>query len=147
MKRLHVFPIVLGLSCALVAGIANAQATGSAAGATPVNREEVKMERDAFMRIHRWDATSDNWVLKSDVEAPSGIKTRAEVKTQRDEFMRNNRWNQDSDHWVPVSQGPRDLSKMSVAQVRAEATQFIRTHQWDDEKSDWVEMTPRQAKK
>jgi hypothetical protein len=147
MKRLQVLPVILGLSFALTAGMANAQATGGAAGAAPVTREQVKMDRDEFMRMHRWDATSDNWVLKSDIEAPAGMKSRAEVKAQRDEFMRNHRWDAVSDNWVPLNKAPRDLGKMSRAQVRAETLQFNRTHQWNDDKSDWVEITPRKARK
>ena len=147
MKRLQVLPVIWGLSFALTAGMANAQATGGAAGAAPLTREQVKMDRDEFMRMHRWDATSDNWVLKSDIEAPAGMKSRAEVKAQREEFMRNNRWNQATEHWEPMNNAPRDLSKMSRAQVSAETIQFSRTHQWDDDKSDWVEITPRKARK
>lgn len=106
MKRLQVLPVILGLSFALTAGMANAQATGGAAGAAPLTREQVKMDRDEFMRMHRWDATSDNWILSPDVEAPAGMKSRAEVKAERDEFLRSHSWNPVSGFYEPLDKAP-----------------------------------------
>lgn len=146
MKRLQVLPVILGLSFAITAGMANAQAAGGAAGAAPMAREQVKMERDEFMRTHRWDPINDNWVLKSEVEAPAGMKSRVEIKAERDEFLRNHRWDPVSENWMPLAKAPRDLGKMSRAQVKSEALQFTRTHRWEDDKSAWVEITPRPPK-
>ncbi|MGA8783933.1 MAG: hypothetical protein WB542_01290 [Polaromonas sp.] len=146
MKRLQILPLVLGLFFTFSGGMANAQTAGATAGAAPMTREQVKMERDEFLRTHRWDAATDNWVMKPGIEAPAGMKSRAEVKAERDEFMRNHRWDQASDNWVPMDKTPRDLSKLSREQVRSETAQFVRTHQWDDAKSAWVEITPRPPK-
>ncbi|MEO7161214.1 MAG: hypothetical protein ABJA84_03530 [Polaromonas sp.] len=143
MKRLQVLPLVLGLFFTFSAAMVNAQTAGATAGATPMTREQVKMERDEFLRTHRWDTETDNWVMKPGIEAPAGMKSRAEVKAEREEFMRNHRWDQVSDNWLPMDKAPRDLSKLSREQVRAEAAQFVRTHRWDDDKSAWVEITPR----
>lgn len=142
MKRLHVLPLVFGLFFTFSGGMVNAQTVGAA----PMTREQVKMERDEFLRTHRWDTATDNWVMKPDIEAPTGMKSRAEVKAERDEFMRNHRWDPTSDNWVSLDKAPRDLSKMSREQVRSETAQFVRTHRWDDEKSAWVEITPRPPK-
>lgn len=142
MKRLQVLPAILSLSFAITAGMANAQATGGAAG-TPPPREQVKMERDEFMRTHRWDPIYDNWVLKPEYEAPAGVKSRAEIRAARDDFLRNNRWDPVTASWMPVAKAPRDLGKMSRSQVKTEGLQFTRTHRWDEAQSAWVEITPR----
>jgi len=148
MKRQQALPLILSLFCALGTGAAHAQDMGStAAAAAPLTREQVKRDRDEFLRTHRWDTITDNWVLKSGVEAPTGVKSRAEVKAERDEFLRNNRWNETRDQWEPLHKAPRDLGTMTREQVRAETRQFVRTHQWDEEKSAWVEMTPKKVKK
>lgn len=75
---------------------------------------------------------TENWVLRSGIEAPAGMKTRAEIKTQTSQFLRTNRWDEPTDSWAPVKGPPRDLSAMTRAQVRAETAQFIRTHRFDD---------------
>lgn len=145
--RLHAASLVAGLFFALAGGVVQAQGTSGPAAAAPLAREQVKMERDEFIRTHQWDAVAENWVLKPGMEGPAGVKARAEVKAERDEFLRNNRWNPVSSQWEPLTKGPRDMSKMTRAQVRAETRQFVRTHQWDDIKGAWVEVTPRKAKK
>ena len=148
MKRLPALPLILSLFFALGAGAAHAQNAGSAAeAAAPLTREQVKRDRDEFLRTHRWDTSTDNWVLKSGVEAPTGVKSRAEVKAERDEFLRNNRWNEARSEWEPLHEAPRDLSALTREQVRAETRQFIRTHQWDETQSAWVEITPKKASK
>ncbi len=145
--RLQAASLVAGLFFALAGGVVQAQGASDPAAAAPLAREQVKMERDEFIRTHRWDAVSENWVMKEGMEAPAGVKMRAEVKAERDEFLRNNRWNPVSDQWEPLTKGPRDVSKMTRAQVRNETRQFVRTHQWDEAKSAWVEVTPRKARK
>lgn len=145
--RLHVASVVFGLFFAFTGGLAQAQGTSDTAAAAPLTRDQVKMERDEFLRTHQWDAVAENWVLKKGMEAPAGVKTRAEVKAERDTFLRNNRWNPVTSDWEPLTKGPRDMSKMSREQVRNETRQFVRTHQWDDVKGAWVEVAPKKAKK
>lgn len=141
----QVLPLILTLCFAFTAGIANSQTT-SGTSAAPLTRDQVKMERDEFMRTHRWDQYEDNWVLKSEVEGPAGVKSRAEVKAARDDFLRNHRWDPGVEDWVPVTKGPRDLGQRSRAQVKAEAIQFLRTHQWDGPQGTWTAITPRPPK-
>ena len=145
--RLQVSSVVLGLFCAFSGAMVQAQGASGTAAAAPLTRDQVKMERDEFLRTHQWDAVAENWVLKKGMEAPEGVKARAEVKAERDEFLRNHRWNPVSSDWEPLTKGPRDVSKMSREQVRNETRQFIRTHQWDEVKGAWVEVAPRKAKK
>ena len=145
--RLQVTSVVLGLFFAFTGGMAQAQGTSDTATAAPLTRDQVKMERDEFLRTHQWDAVSENWVLKKGMEAPAGVKARAEVKAERDTFMRNNRWNPVTSDWEPLTKGPRDMGKMSREQVRNETRQFVRTHQWDEVKGAWVEVAPRKARK
>ncbi|MCJ7799047.1 MAG: hypothetical protein MUP33_04705 [Polaromonas sp.] len=139
--------LVAGLFFALAGGVVQAQGASDPAATAPLAREQVKMERDEFMRTHQWDAVAENWVLKPGMEAPAGMKSRAEVKAERNEFLRNHRWNPVSGEWNPLTKAPRDVSKMTRAQVRKETIQFTRTHQWDNNKGAWVEVMPRKAKK
>ena len=144
MKRLQALPLVLGLLLVSTAGVVNAQSGGTAAA--PVTRAQVKMERDEFMKSHRWDAVAENWVIKPEFEAPAGMKGRTEVKAERDEFLRNNRWDELAGTWVPLKGKPRDLSTMSREQVRSETKQFVRTHRWDELGQGWVEQAPSKKK-
>lgn len=150
--RLTAYPLqaaslVVGLFFAFTGGVVQAQGASAPAAAAPLTREQVKMNRDEFIRAHRWDTTSDNWVLKPDMEAPSGMKTRAEVRAARDEFLRNHRWNPVTSQWNPLTRAPRDMGKMTRAQVRNETRQFLQTHEWDNVTEAWVETTPKKTKK
>lgn len=143
MKGLQVLPLVLGLIFAS-AGVANAQ-TGGVKAETAPTRAQVKMERDEFLKTHRWDIVNDNWVMRPDFEAPAGVKSRTEIKAERDDFLRNNRWDVNSETWMSLKGQPRDLGKMSREQVRAETRAFLRTHEWRGEEGSgaWIEVKPR----
>lgn len=143
MKRLHV--LFLGLLFASTAGMVSAQGVGDKAG-TSMSREQIKKERDEFMRTHQYDNAAENWVLKPGVEPPAGMKPRAAVKAEREEFLRNNRYDGPSEKWVSLKGTPRDLSTMPREQLRAETNQFIRTHRWDPVTDTWVEQAPRTKK-
>lgn len=138
MKRLQILPLLLGLLFVANAGIANAQTAGATGGAEPT-RTQIKMERDEFLKTHRFDAGTDTWMVTEGADAPAGVKTRTEIKSERDEFLRNNRWDEARSTWVPLKGKPRDISTMSRAQVRAETRQFVRTHRWDGATQAWVE--------
>ncbi len=144
MKRLQVLPLLLGLMFASTAGVVNAQSAGAQAEASPT-RAQVKMERDEFLKTHQWDAGTENWVLRSGVEPPVGMKSKAEIKAERDEFLSKHRFDMAGDRWVPMETA-RDLTKRSRVQVREETRQFVRTHDWDGGKQGWVEK-PRGKKK
>ena len=145
MKRIQIAPLVLGLLFAATTGLVNAQGVDAKAEA-PLTRTQVKMERDEFLRTHQWDVISENWVLKSGVEAPVGMKSRAEIKAERDEFLRNNRWDDPTSSWVSLKGAPRDVSKMTREQVRAETAHFVRTHEWNETTQAWVEKPSTKKK-
>ena len=145
MKQLQVLPLLLGLLFASNATLVNAQSDTEKAE-MPLTREQVKRDRDEFIKTHRWDTVTDNWVLKSGVEPPTGMKSRAEVKAERDEFLRTHRYDQNMDAWVPIQETPRNLSTLSRAQVKEETRQFLRTHQWDPVTDTWVEQNYRKKK-
>jgi hypothetical protein len=147
MKRLQVIPLLLGLFFAFTAGVVNAQTVGGDVAA-PLTREQVKKERDDFFKTHKYDAATENWVLRPGFEPPSGTKSRDEVKAELDEFLKTHKYDQPTETWVPVKGTPRDVSKMTRAQVRAETKQFYRTHDWDEVSSTWVEKkaSPRTKK-
>ena len=145
-SALKTIPLATAVSAALMFGAAaHAQTAASPAAAAPT-REAVKMETADFLRTHRWDDDMSVWVLKSGVDAPTGVKPRAEVKAERDSFLRANRWSNETSTWVPVKGGSRDLGTMSRAQVAAETRQFLATHTFDEEKGAYVAKAPRKMK-
>jgi hypothetical protein len=137
MMQFQVRHLAIGLMLIATAGTAAAQ-TDAGKGAS-LSRAQVKMERDEFLRTHRWDEASETWVLKAGIEPPSGVKSRAEMKAERDKFLSNNRWDDAKNAWVPLKGEPRDIGTMSKEQVRAEARQFMRSHRWDEASETWVE--------
>lgn len=137
MKRTQVLSLLLGLSLASSAALVNAQSTADKQDVAPT-RSTIKMERDEFLRTHRWEEGSELWILKAGVEPPAGVKSRREVTGARDEFLRNNRWDESTGRWVSLKAAPRDMSTMSREQVRIETAQFARTHRWDEITDGWV---------
>jgi hypothetical protein len=137
MKRMQVLSLLLGLSLASSAALVNAQGTTDKQEAAPT-RSQIKMERDEFLRTHRWEEGTELWALKSGIEPPTGVKSRREVTAVRDDFLRNNRWDESSGRWVSLEGAPRDMGTMSREQVRIETAQFTRTHRWDEITDAWV---------
>jgi hypothetical protein len=111
--------------------------------AAPVTRQQIKMERDEFLKTHRWDEYTETWQMKSGVEPPASIKSRAEVKAARDVFLRNHKWDSTAGGWLPLGAAPRDMSGMTREQVKAETDQFLQTHYWDEESEGWLEKKVR----
>ena len=136
VRAVRAATLLLGLALAAPYGVALAQGSGDAA-ATPLSREQVKRDRDEFIKTHRWDAGTETWVLKPGVEAPAGMKTRAQIRSERDEFLRNNRYDSATETWVPIKAEKRTASK-TREQVRQETRQFMRTHEWDAATEAWV---------
>lgn len=125
------------VATSLVLGSAFVLAPVHAQGSSPT-RAEVKMERDAFLSMARWDSQLDNWVLKDNMPMPSGVKSRDEVKAMRDQFLSMNTWNETSAQWVPVKGAPRDMSKLTREQVKAETVAFLKMYRFDENGSQWV---------
>jgi hypothetical protein len=144
MKKLLRFAIALPWAMAL--STAALSLPTLAQTAAPVTRSEVKMERNEFLKTHRWDEYSETWMLKSGVEAPASVKSRAEVKAARDAFLRNNKWDSTAGGWLPLQSTPRDLSGLTREQVKAETDQFLKTHYWDEESEGWLEKSARNRK-
>ena len=142
MKRLQAIPLLLGLLIATTATQLGAQ-TSDEKASIPMTREQVKMERDEFLKTHRWDYTSDNWVLKSGVEPPKGMKSRAEIIAECNEFLRKHRWDLKSDSWLPM-ETPKNMSTQTRAQVKADTAKFLSTHEWNDNQGIWMEKASRQ---
>jgi hypothetical protein len=135
MKNLLIYPLLSGLL--LISPATQVYAQTDTPAAMPLTREQVKRERDEFIRTHRYDQATENWVLKEGMEPPKSMKTRAEVKAERDEFLRNHHFDQARDTWVP-NEKPRDMSTLTREQVKKERDEFIRTHNWDPVTDGWV---------
>jgi len=132
--------LVLMLSVAILAlagHSSQAQQAKSSAASVPLTRAQVKMDRDEFIKSHRWDEPSETWVLKQGFEPPAPMKGRAEVRKERDEFLSKNRWDAATGNWIPLSQ-PRVISQLSREQVRRETREFLRTHEWDEVTEAWT---------
>jgi len=142
MSRINLLCSITALALAAIAGPAPAQ-TNNDATTGAQTRVQVKMDRDEFLKTHRWDSTTDVWSLKSGVEPPVGVKSRAEVIAMRDEYLRNNLWDRSRGEWQPVKGGPRTMSSLSRAQVVAETRQFEATHRWDETDGLWVDQPKR----
>jgi hypothetical protein len=110
---------------------ANASSTGM----------RVKMERNDFLKSHRWDEAKGAWMLQKGVEPPEGVMSRAEVKAARDTFLSKNRWDETAGSWKPVTGDPRNLGTMSRAEVRADTARFTKSHRWDEATQTW-ELKP-----
>ena len=126
MKRLS----LLTLAASLTAFAAPAQAQG-------LTREQVKMERDAFLALMRWDELTGMWVLKSGMEPPKGVMSRAEVIAMRDQFLRMNVYDDTVGTWVPVK-APRDMSTLTREQVNMETLRFLMMYRYDEQRNEWV---------
>ena len=140
MKRGQVLSVLVGILLA-TSNLVHAQ-TAAVATQGAMSREQVKMERDEFLKTHRYDSVTDNWVLKQEFEAPVGVKSRDQVKAERSEFLRNNHYDDNTSSWVPIKGGAVPPSTMTRQQVRDETRQFMRTHQWDAVEQAWKEAKP-----
>jgi hypothetical protein len=130
---------VVALSALPAAAQTPMPTTADAQADKPKTREQVKLERDEFLRSHYWSVDEDNWVLRPEFEAPFGVKTREQVKAERNRFLSTHRWDTGEDQWVSVGPEPRDISTLTRDQVRAETREFLRTHDWDMVEEVWVD--------
>ena len=126
--RLSLLPLLLATTLATIAP------SGQAQGLT---REQVKMDRDAFLALMRWDELTGMWVLKSGMEPPRGVLSRAEVIAMRDQFLRMNVYDDSVGSWVPVK-APRDMSTLSREQVNMETQRFLMMYRYDEQRAEWV---------
>jgi hypothetical protein len=131
MKRLSLLPLLLATTLAAFA------VPGHAQGLT---REQVKMDRDAFLALMRWDELTGMWVLKSGMEPPKGVMSRAEVIAMRDQFLRMNVYDDTVGTWVPLK-APREMSTLTREQVNMETLRFLMMHRYDEQRNEWVSKT------
>lgn len=120
----------LVLATALTSLCAPAQAQG-------LTREQVKMDRDAFLALMRWDELTGMWVLKSGMEPPKGVMSRAEVIAMRDQFLRMNVYDDTVGTWVPLK-AARDMGTLTREQVNMETLRFLMMYRYDEQRSEWV---------
>jgi hypothetical protein len=131
MKRLSLLPLLLATTLAAFS------VPGHAQGLT---REQVKMDRDAFLALMRWDELTGMWVLKSGMEPPKGVMSRAEVIAMRDQFLRMNVYDDTVGTWVPVK-APREMSTLTREQVNMETLRFLMMYRYDEQRNEWISKT------
>lgn len=124
----HLLPLVL--AAALTAIALPTQAQG-------LTREQVRMDRDAFLALMRWDELTGMWVLKSNMEPPKGVMSRAEVLAMRDQFLRMNVYDDTIGSWVPVK-APRDMSTLTREQINMETQRFLMMYRYDESRNEWI---------
>lgn len=138
--------LVLTLSVASAALLSQqlyAQQASPDSKPTTTSRSQVKIERDEFIKSHRWDPVIDDWALKPEFEPPAGIKDRNQIRKERDDFLKKNRWDSTMNQWIPLEK-PRLISSLSREQVRRETREFMRTHVWDTSLEIW---SPKRTRK
>jgi hypothetical protein len=131
MKTSHTASLFVASLLLSISGAVYAQGAGS-------TREMVKMDRATFLSMFRWNEVTSEWVLKSGMAPPAGVKSREEVFAMRDEFLSMNTWDEPNSQWVPVKLGPRQMSSLTREQVAREAAMFVMTHRYDEVSSKWV---------
>jgi hypothetical protein len=136
MKKSHTVSLLLASLLLSAAGIASGAAHAQAG--TP-SREMVKMDRETFLSMFRWDDLMSDWVLKSGMAPPKGVKSREEIISMRDEYLSMNVWNEQTSDFEPVKGGkPRAMSTLNREQVMREGVMFNMMFTYDSVNSKWV---------
>jgi hypothetical protein len=142
MKRSLPIVASLGVCVALTGGLASGQTPEELACAK--TRAEVRADCIQFLKTHRWDDGTGNYVLKADVRPPEGVKSREEVRMERNKFLAANRWNDAKSMWEPIPGKPRDVAAeplscdMTRAEVRNDCKAFLKTHRFDEGTGTYV---------
>lgn len=126
--RLSLLPLLLATALSAMAVPSHAQ---------NLTREQVKMDRDSFLALMRWDELTGMWVLKSNMEPPKGVVSRADVLAMRDQFLRMNVYDDTVGSWVPVK-APRDMSTLTREQVNMETLRFLMMYRYDESRNEWI---------
>ena len=135
MKRSHKISMVLATLLLSITGLTQAQNA-------PLTREQVKMDRETWLTMFRWNESTSEWVLKDGMAMPKGVASREEVKAMRDQFLSMNTWDESQSRFVPVKGAPRDMSKLTRDQVKMETVMFLKMHRFDESTSQWVDKPP-----
>jgi hypothetical protein len=126
--RYSLLPLLLATALTAIAAPASAQ---------NLTREQVKMDRDSFLALMRWDELTGMWVLKSGMEPPKGVMSRAEVLAMRDQFLRMNVYDDTVGSWVPLK-APREMSTLTREQVNMETLRFLMMYRYDESRNEWI---------
>ena len=124
-----------GITLLLISTLATFGSLARAEG--QLTREQVKMDRENFLATMRWDELTGQWVLKSNMDLPKGVKSRSEVLAMRDEWLRMHTFDEPTGSWVAMG-APRDMSKLTREQVNMETVRFLMMYRFDEAKSEWV---------
>jgi hypothetical protein len=62
-------------------------------------RDQVRAERNEFLRNNRYDETTSSWVPLKGAVTPVSTKSRQQVREETRQFMRTHRWNEDKEAW------------------------------------------------
>jgi hypothetical protein len=140
-KSTYFFNLIFGAAVLAISSTASAQAPSQPTAAAA--RGEVRLERDEFLKTHRYDEVNSDWIPHAQTKSDL---SRAEVKIARDKYLSTHRWDKAADAFTPITEAPRDMSTMSRDAVKMETLEFVRTHKWDSVTSAWVNV-PARAKK
>ncbi|WP_457423864.1 hypothetical protein [Roseateles sp. P5_E7] len=127
-NRFSLLPLVLATALSAIALPSTAQG---------LTREQVKMDRDTFLALMRWDELTSMWVLKSGMEPPKGVMSRAEVLAMRDQFLRMNVYDDTVGSWVPLK-AAREMSTLTREQVNMETQRFLMMYRYDESRNEWI---------
>ena len=125
----------IGITLLLVSALATFGSLAYADG--PLTREQVKMDRETFLKLMHWDELTGQWVLNSNMEPPKGVKSRSEVLAMRDDWLRMHSFDEPTGTWVTMG-AARDMSKLTREQVNMETVRFLMTYRFDEAKSEWI---------
>jgi hypothetical protein len=130
-------------SALLISATSAVYAQTTSKPAVPATRSEVRMDRDEFLKTHKYDEVNSDWTPNTPFKSES---SRADVKMARDKFLSTNRWDEANDDFTPMAETSRNWGSMSREDRKMETMQFVRTHNWDNASSQWVKK-PMRAKK
>lgn len=140
-KSTYFSPLILSAVLLALSSTVYAQTTANTTVAA--SRSDVRMDRDEFLKTHRYHEDDRDWMPNAAIKSDS---SRAQMKAARDQYLSTNRWDEANDDFTPMAGIPREMSTMSREAVKMETMQFVRTHDWDKASSKWVKK-PMRAKK
>ena len=100
MKKVPALPIALSL---LIGSVAfNTHAATAAAGdpAASPTRNQVRMERDEFLRNNKWDESAGGWRPLKAAPRDIGGMSREQVRAKARSVMRTHTWDEATEAWL-----------------------------------------------
>jgi hypothetical protein len=138
IKSTYFSGFVYSAALTVISTTAYAQTVTSPGAAA--SRMEIRMERDEFLKTHRYDDSESEWLPTTPTNSNL---TRVEAKAARNQYLANHRWDEASDSFMPLGGTPRAMSSLTREEVKMETMQFTRTHAWDNQTSKWVMKSAR----